>query len=60
MKALRSVILAALVAASGCVFVLGSPLGLLQRERPLEEKTVTGEGGDKILLIDQILSILAV
>ncbi len=47
--------LAALIAAlgaSGCVFVLGSPLSFLQRERPLEEKTIEGKGRAKVLLME--------
>ena len=40
------------LATSGCFIVLGNPLGILERERPLEETTVEGEGGDKVLLVD--------
>src|SRR5206468_2409324 len=36
----------------GCLVVLGNPLGVRQRERPLEETTVEGEGRDKVLLVD--------
>jgi len=46
-------LLAALaLGTTGCFVVLGNPLGVLQRERPLEETTVEGEGRDKVLLVD--------
>jgi len=38
--------------ASGCFFSLGNPLSFVEGERPLEEKTVEGEGRPKILLLD--------
>jgi protease-4 len=45
--------LACCVAGSGCVVVVGSPLGLFGRGRaPLEEVVVDGEGRDKILVVD--------
>jgi protease-4 len=45
-------LLAALVPlTTGCFVSLGAP-ALFQRDRPLEETTVEGEGGDKILLVD--------
>ena len=48
-----AVVLACSLAGSGCVLVVGSPLGLFNRQRPpLEEVVVDGEGHDKILLID--------
>src|SRR5512143_3013217 len=48
-----AVVLACSLVGSGCVFVVGSPLGLFNRERaPLEEVVVDGEGRDKILVID--------
>ena len=47
------VVLACWLAGSGCVFVVGSPLSLLGRDRaPLEEVVVDGEGRDKVLVID--------
>ena len=49
----RLCLLAALgLGTTGCFVVVGNPLGVLQRERPLEETTVEGEGRDKILLVD--------
>ena len=49
----RLSLLAALaLGTTGCFVVLGNPLGVLQRERPLEETTVEGEGRDKVLLVD--------
>jgi protease-4 len=49
----RLCLLAALaLATTGCFVVLGNPLGILERERPLEETTVEGEGRDKVLLLD--------
>ena len=45
-----AVLLAALV-LSGCFFSVGN-LGLLDRERSLDETTVEGEGRDKVLLVD--------
>ena len=49
----RLSLLAALaLGTTGCFVVLGNPLGVLQRERPLEETTVEGEGHDKVLLVD--------
>ncbi len=47
-----AVLLTALVPLStGCFVSLGN-LALLDRERPLEETTVEGEGRDKVLLLD--------
>ena len=49
----RLCLLAALaLGTTGCFVVLGNPLGILERERPLEETTVEGEGRDKVLLLD--------
>jgi len=45
------VLLAALVPLSGCFLSVGN-VGFLDRERPLEETTVEGEGRDKVLLVD--------
>jgi protease-4 len=45
-----AVLLAALV-LSGCFFSVGN-VGLLERERSLDETTVEGEGHDKVLLVD--------
>jgi protease-4 len=51
---MRRLLLALVVAVgtSGCVFVLGNPLGFLRGERPLEEKTLAGKGRAKVLLVD--------
>ena len=46
-----AVLLAAVVSLSGCFISLGN-VGLFERERPLEETTVEGEGRDKVLLVD--------
>jgi len=47
------VVLMCWLTGSGCVLVVGSPLGLFSRDRaPLEEVVVDGEGRDKILVID--------
>jgi protease-4 len=47
------VALACWLAGSGCVVVVGSPLGMFGRDRaPLEEVEVEGEGRDKILVVD--------
>jgi len=49
----RLCLLAALaLGTTGCFVVLGNPLGILERERPLEETAVEGEGRDKVLLLD--------
>jgi len=46
-------VLVATMAWSGCVLVVGSPLGFMGRDRaPLEEVKIEGEGRDKILLVD--------
>jgi protease-4 len=46
-------LLACCVAGSGCVVVVGSPLGLFGGARaPLEEVLIEGEGRDKILVVD--------
>src|SRR5262245_44199253 len=48
-----AVVMLCWLAGSGCVLVIGSPLGMFGRERaPLEEVVVDGEGRDKILVID--------
>jgi protease-4 len=39
-------------ATSGCFISLGNPLSFMEGERPLEERTVQGEGRAKILLLD--------
>jgi protease-4 len=44
--------LALAVATSGCFVSLGGPLSFLGAARPLEEKTLEGEGRAKILLVD--------
>ena len=46
-----AVLLAMALLAPGCFISLGNPL-LGGRERPLEEKTIEGEGRAKILMID--------
>jgi len=52
MRRLAVVLVCSLV-GWGCVVVVGSPLGLFNRQRPpLEEVVVDGEGRDKILVID--------
>jgi protease-4 len=38
--------------ASGCFVTLGNPFSLLGGERPLQETTLEGEGGAKVLLVD--------
>jgi protease IV len=40
------------LATSGCFLSLGGPLGLLRGDRPLEEKTLEGEGRAKVLLLE--------
>ena len=51
MKRAAAVVLVA-VAASGCFVSLGGPLSMLGGDRPLDEKTLEGEGRAKILLVD--------
>jgi protease IV len=48
----RIVLLALALATSGCFLSLGAPLGLLRGDRPLEEKTLEGEGRAKVLLLE--------
>lgn len=41
-----------LLALGGCVFVVGSPLGFLDKAPGLQETTLQGEGDAKVLVID--------
>jgi protease IV len=43
--------LSLLLPTTGCFVSLGTPLGAFRGERPLEEKTIEGEGRAKILLM---------
>lgn len=53
MKILRTGLLGAVVLMlAGCVVVVADPTGLLRRGQGLAERTLEGEGRDKIVLID--------
>ncbi len=49
----RLVLLFAILGAllNGCVIAVGNPLGMFQRDRALQETTLSGSGGDKIVVI---------
>jgi len=51
MRRLAALLATLVPLATGCFVSLGN-LSLLERERPLEETTVEGEGRDKVLLLD--------